>query len=193
MSKPAARGAVFLDRDGTIIDDVHYIAKPELVALRRDAAEAIARLNRAGIPVIVVTNQSGIARGLLSQADYERVASRMAELLARHGAHIDATYMCPHHPEFGGACECRKPGTLLFSRAAREHALDLTKSVYIGDRWRDVAPGIALGGRPMLIVDEATHAEERERAEHDGVEIVGSLGEAVGRLLASTERVETRY
>lgn len=180
-----ARAAAFLDRDGTIIDDAHYIADPDLVRLRPGAGEAISRLNRAGIPVIIVTNQSGIARGILSQADYERVASRMAELLARESARIDATYVCPHHPDFGGECDCRKPGTQLFRRAAVERSIDLARSAYVGDRWRDVAPGIALGGRPMLIVDDDTRADERERAERDGVEIVTSLAEAVGRILDS--------
>lgn len=179
-----ARAAAFLDRDGTIIDDAHYISDPELVRLRPGAAEAIARLNRAGIPVIVVTNQSGIARGMLSEADYEHVASRMAELLASEGAHIDATYMCPHHPDFGAECDCRKPGTLLFRRAATEHKLDLERSTYVGDRWRDVAPGIALGGRPMLIVDDSTRREERERAKHGDVELVVSLADAVDRIVA---------
>jgi D-glycero-D-manno-heptose 1,7-bisphosphate phosphatase len=193
MSKPAARGAAFLDRDGTIIDDVHYIGKPELVALRPGAAGAIASLNRAGIPVIVVTNQSGIARGLFTQADYERVAARIAELLARQDAHVDATYMCPHHPEFDSECDCRKPGTLLFRRAAAEHGLDLTRSAYIGDRWRDVAPGIALGGRPMLIAEESTGADERDRAERAGVEIVGSLREAAGLLTASPQRAQAEH
>ena len=183
MNQPAPRAAAFLDRDGTIIDDVHYIATPELVVLRAGAADAIARLNRAGMPVIIVTNQSGIARGLFSREEYEGVASRMAELLAREGAHVDATYVCPHHPEFGGACECRKPGTLLFRRAAKEHHLDLARSIYIGDRWRDVAPGVTLGGRSLLIDDDATRADERERAERAGIEMVGSLADAVDRLL----------
>ena len=184
MRDTPLRAAAFLDRDGTIIDDAHYIAKPELVRLRPGAAESIARLNRAGIPVIVVTNQSGIARGMLTLADYERVAARMAELLGKHGAHIDATYMCPHHPDFGGDCDCRKPGTLLFRRAAGEYGLDLEHSTYIGDRWRDVKPGIELGGRPMLIVNEYTRRDEQAAAERAGVEIVGSLAEAVERLLA---------
>ena len=87
------RAAVFLDRDGTIIDDVHYIAQPELVRLRPGAGDAIARLNRAGISVIVVTNQSGIARGIFTESDYERVHDRMVELLAADGAHLDATYI----------------------------------------------------------------------------------------------------
>jgi histidinol-phosphate phosphatase family protein len=180
------RGAAFLDRDGTIIDDAHYIADPELVRLRPGAGEAIAALNRAGIPVIVVTNQSGMARGLISESDYRRVEARLAELLATHGARIDATYVCPHHPEFDRACDCRKPGTLLFRRAAADHRLDLTESVYVGDRWRDVQPGIVLGGRPMLIVDESTEPAERARAEAAGVETVSSLREAVDRLLTSS-------
>ena len=186
MSSSVARAAVFLDRDGTIIDDVHYIANPELVTLRPGAGDAIARLNRAGLPVIVITNQSGIARRILARSDYELVASRMAELLAKAGARIDATYVCPHHPDFGGECDCRKPGTLLFRRAAAEHVLDLARSTYIGDRWRDVSPGVALGGRPMLIVDDNTRPDERERAERDGVEMVTSLAEAVERVLEST-------
>jgi histidinol-phosphate phosphatase family protein len=182
------RGAAFLDRDGTIIDDVHYVADPALVRLRPGAAAAIAALNRAAVPVIVVTNQSGIARGLISESDYDRVRARLDELLAESGARIDATYVCPHHPELGGACDCRKPGTLLFRRAADEHGLDLTHSVFIGDRWRDVEPGMTLGGRPMLIVDDATRPDERARAEASGIEILSSLAEAVERMLGALPR-----
>jgi histidinol-phosphate phosphatase family protein len=135
------------------------------------------------MPVIVVTNQSGIARGKLSMADYRRVASRLDDLLARQRARIDATYFCPHHPDFSGACDCRKPGTLLFRRAAAEHAIDLERSSYIGDRWRDVAPGIALGGRPILVADELSDPTERARAEAEGITVVASLAEAVDRVL----------
>ena len=186
MSDTGSRAAAFLDRDGTIIDDAHYIADPELVRLRPGAAEAIAALNRAKVPVIVVTNQSGMARGLVTESAYRRVEARLAELLASRGARIDATYVCPHHPEFDRACDCRKPGTLLFRRAAAEHMLDLTKSLYVGDRWRDVQPGIVLGGLPMLIVDESTTARERARAEEAGIVTVSSLREAVTRLLGSS-------
>jgi histidinol-phosphate phosphatase family protein len=183
VSDATHRPAAFLDRDGTIIDDAHYLADPELVRLRPGAAAAIAELNKVSIPVVVVTNQSGIARGLFTWRDYERVAARVESLLARHGARIDATYVCPHHPDFGDVCECRKPGTLLFRRAAADLALDLARSTYIGDRWRDVEPGIRLGGRPILIVDESTRADERERAESESIETVRSLSEAVARLL----------
>lgn len=179
------RPAAFLDRDGTIIDDAHYIADPELVRLRPGAAEAIARLNKASIPVIVVTNQSGIARGIVSGEDYERVAGRLDDLLSRAGARIDATYVCPHHPDFDGECDCRKPGTLLFRKAAEEHQVDLARSAFIGDRWRDVAPGRTLGGRPILVADASTDPNEREAAEREGVEIAASLSEAVNRVLSS--------
>ena len=177
------RAAVFLDRDGTIIDDVHYIARPDLVRLRPGAGDAIARLNRAGVPVVLVTNQSGIARGVLTDADYDRVHHRMIELLAAHGACLDASYVCPHHPDFGGKCECRKPGTLLFRRAAREHALDLPRSTFIGDRWRDVSPGIVLGGRGMLIQGDDTPDADLEVAHAAHVPIVRSLADAVAALL----------
>lgn len=173
------RAAVFLDRDGTIIEDAHYIARPELVRLQPRAAEAIAMLNRTGVPVVVVTNQSGIARGLLTDADYERVHGRMLELLEARGARIDASYMCPHHPDVSGDCECRKPGTLLFRRAAEEHRLDLARSAYIGDRWRDVAPALALGGRGILIANELTPAEDVDAAAQAGVPIATSLRDAV--------------
>ena len=185
MTEGRGRRAAFLDRDGTIIDDSHYIADPALVRLRPHAADAIAALNQAAIPAIVVTNQSGIARGRISDSDYQRVEARLAELLAAQGARIDATYVCPHHPEFDRACDCRKPGTLLFRRAAAEHDLDLTRSAFIGDRWRDVQPGIVLGGRPMLIVGATTDPIELARAEAANVETVSSLRDAVTRLLSS--------
>ena len=160
----ALRPAVFLDRDGTIIHDTAYIADPDDVRLIDGAAPAIARLNAAHIPVIIVTNQSGIARGLITIAQYESVHQRVLELLALGGASIEAAYYCPHHPDFGGACECRKPGTLLYRRAAEEHAIDLARSWYVGDRWRDVAPALTLGGTGILVPTRETDPAEVERA-----------------------------
>lgn len=184
IRESAPRAAVFLDRDGTIIDDVHYIARPELVRLRPGAGEAIGRLNRAHLPVIVVTNQSGIARGIVTESDYQRVQQRMSELLAEHRAHIDASYMCPHHPDFGPDCDCRKPGTQLFRAAARDHGLDLARSTYIGDRWRDVAPGIELGGRGMLLADGHGTPQDFAAANAAQVPVVASLSAAIARLLS---------
>ena len=145
------RHAVFLDRDGTIIEDSGYIADPAAVRLLPGAAEAIARLNRAAMPALVVTNQSGIARGLLDETAYAATALRLDQLLAAAGARLDGHYHCPHHPDFTGPCECRKPGLLLFRRAAAEHGLHLARSWWIGDRLRDVLPAERLHGRGLLI------------------------------------------
>jgi D-glycero-D-manno-heptose 1,7-bisphosphate phosphatase len=143
------RPGVFLDRDGTIIEDIGYLADPAGVMLLPGAAEAIARINRAGVPVIVVTNQSGIGRGLYGEEHFWATQRRMEELLAREGARVDAVYHCPHAPEQG--CECRKPRAALFLRAAAEHGLDPTRSWFAGDRLRDVLPGIRLGGTGILV------------------------------------------
>lgn len=145
------RRAVFLDRDGTIIDDTGYPADPAAVRLLPGAARAIARLNAAGLAALVVTNQSGIARGLLDQAAYRAVARQLDALLADAGARLDGHYHCPHHPDYTGPCECRKPGPLLYQRAAEEHRLDLPGSWWVGDRERDVVAAERFGGRGILV------------------------------------------
>ena len=181
-----SRGAVFLDRDGTIIVDARYAREPDKVQLIPGAAAAIRRLNDAKWPVIVVTNQSGIARGLLTRDDYEDVRERMDVLLRAEGggASIDASYMCPHHPDFTGACECRKPGTLLFRRAAEEHALDLEASWFIGDKIRDVSPARAFGGIGILVPSPETLEQDMAAARRE-FSVVGSLDEAVTRVIES--------
>ena len=182
MSRPPP--AVFLDRDGTIIHDRHFISDPADVTLLPGVAAAIARLNEAGVPVVVVTNQSGIARGLLGESDYERVRARMDELLKAAGARVDATYMCPHHPDHSGACECRKPGTLLYRRAAEDLGLDLARSWFIGDRLRDTAPAHAFGGTGIMVPSAATPAGELADAQERRV-VAASLDEAIGRVIQS--------
>jgi histidinol-phosphate phosphatase family protein len=179
------RPAVFLDRDGTINVDTHYLRRADEVQLVPGAAAAIARLNAAGMPVIVVSNQSGIGRGLITRVEYEGVQARIEELLAESGATVDATYVCPHVPdaESGAAlCECRKPGTLLFREAAIEHAIDLARSTYIGDRWRDVAPALEFGGRGILVPSPDTDASDVERARVE-LQVADTLGEAVASIL----------
>lgn len=147
----AGRPAVFLDRDGTIIADADYLADPDRLELIRGADAAIRRLEAAGYAVVVVTNQSGIARGLYTEADYHAVAARLDELLGSLDAAVEGTYFCPHHPDFDGPCECRKPGTGLYVRAARERGLDLAASWFVGDKLSDVLPAAALGGRAILV------------------------------------------
>ena len=171
----AGRPAVFLDRDGTIIEDTGYLGDPGRVRLLPGAAEAIGRLNRAGMPVVVVTNQSGIARGLLDEAAYQATRVELDRLLASRGARLDAQYHCPHHPEITGPCECRKPGLLLYRRAARDLDLDLGASWWVGDRPRDVEAARALGGRGILVRD----------APGPPFATAADLGEAVSMILAS--------
>ena len=176
--------AVFLDRDGTIIRDTHYIANPSDVELLPDAAVAVRRLNESGIPVIVITNQSGIAQGKLTEQDYDAVRERMEDLLAGYGASIDATYMCPHHPDVTGECECRKPGTLLFRQAADDFALDFGNCWYVGDKLRDIQPSRELGGRGILVPNEDTPRESLAQARSD-FEVLRSLDAAVRRIVES--------
>lgn len=190
------RPAVFFDRDGTIVHDAEYLRDPAGLRLLPGAASAIARLNAAGTPVIVVTNQSGIARGLLTRRDYDSVHARLEELLAAEGAHVDAAYVCPHHPDFSGPCECRKPGTLLYRQAAADLGLDLAASTYVGDRWRDVAAALDFGGRGILVSGPSTPPEDLARA-RGKVDVVRSLQEAVEKILAAplaqpTSRVPRR-
>lgn len=175
--KPTLRPAVFLDRDGTVIVDRHYLATPDGVALLPGAGEAVARLNQAGFVVLLVTNQSGIGRGYFSEDDFSAVQNRMATLLAEHGAWLDGVYHCPHAPDRDPPCECRKPAHGLFLRAADEHAVDLVRSVFIGDRVRDVTPALALGGTGILL------GPGRESLP-PGIRVVESLAEAVGQVLS---------
>jgi D-glycero-D-manno-heptose 1,7-bisphosphate phosphatase len=146
-----ARAAVFLDRDGTVIHDRGYLSDPAGVELLPGAAGAIARLNRAGIPVILITNQSGIGRGFFDEEAFRSTQARLAELLEERGARFDGAYHCPHAPDRSPACGCRKPAPGLFVHAARLHAIDLSRSVFIGDRARDVAPASRFGGTAILV------------------------------------------
>ncbi len=145
------RPAVFLDRDGTIIEEVKYLADPEGVDLIPGALEALRLLRDAGFALVVVTNQSGIARGYYSVRDYEEVARRLDELLAAHQLTLDTTRFCPHHPEVSGDCPCRKPATGMHRSAAEELGLDTTRSFFVGDRVGDLLPALELGGEGVLV------------------------------------------
>jgi D-glycero-D-manno-heptose 1,7-bisphosphate phosphatase len=152
--------AVFLDRDGTIIEDAGYLRDPAGVRLLPGAASAIKQLNEHGWRAVVVTNQSGIARGLLTVDEYSATERRVDELLALEGARLDAHYLCPHLFELSGPCECRKPGPLLYRQAAERFGIDLSRSWWVGDRLRDVRAAETFGGRGILI--GATEAESAE-------------------------------
>ena len=176
------RRAAFLDRDGTLIWDPGYLHEVDKVRLLDGAGRAVRQLNGAGYLVVIVTNQAGIARGLYGVADYEAVHARMLELLAAENARVDASYFCPHHPEFGGACDCRKPGLKLFRDAERDLGLDLPRSVWVGDRLSDIEPARLLGGRAFLV--ETGHGEaHREQARVLGVPAVRDVAAAAAEIV----------
>lgn len=178
MTQPPTRRAAFLDRDGTLITDVHFLGDPNGLVMMPNADLAVRALNDAGVLAIVITNQSGIARGLITEAQYQATAHRLREIFAARGARIDAMYHCPHLPEISGPCDCRKPGTLLFRRAAADFGIDLARSAYIGDRLRDVQPAQTLGGLGILVPVPSTPAEELAQAARE-FSVVATLGEAV--------------
>jgi D-glycero-D-manno-heptose 1,7-bisphosphate phosphatase len=195
MSPPARTDrsrAVFLDRDGTIIEDVAYLRTTDQVHLLPGAAEAIKQVNASGLLAIVVTNQSGIARGLLSRNDYHLVERRVDDLLAKTGARLDAHYFCPHLPELTGPCDCRKPGALLYRQAAEQFQIDLVNSWWVGDRIRDVLPAEAFGGRGILVHTGAGQSEAQdERAGRFAK--VPDLGRAVDRILSEANTSRPHY
>jgi histidinol-phosphate phosphatase family protein len=144
--------AVFLDRDGTLIEDTRFVRDPAAVRLIPGATEAVARFNAAGWHTVVVTNQSGIARGLLSEQDYARVAAHVAERFAAAGARLDLQLHCAHHPDIGGTCRCRKPAIGLYEDAIATLDIEAAASWYIGDRLRDLLPARALGGTALHVL-----------------------------------------
>ena len=186
MERP---GIVFLDRDGTIIEDMHFISRPDDVRVLPGAADAIARINRARIPVVVVTNQSGIGRGYFGAEEYEKVNERIAADLEKAGARLDAVYHCPHGPD--DACPCRKPGTALFDAALEKFGVPGTRAAFVGDKVRDVSPALPFGGTGYLLVTPATTAEDVEWAEREAQTVV-SLAEAVDRMLGLTDAATRR-
>ena len=156
------RKAVFLDRDGTMAVDVHYCRRPEDFYLLPRVGEAIALLNRAGLAVIVVTNQSAIGRGELTDATLDAIHAKMERELARDGAWVDAIYYCPHLPEAG--CACRKPASALFHRAAQELGVSLADSYMMGDKTIDILSGQAVGSRTILVRSDQSPASTESLA-----------------------------
>ena len=148
--------AVFLDRDGTLIEEVGYVGRLEQVVCYPWTADVIRAFNRAGLSVVVITNQSGIARGYLTEAAVETVHRHFTDVMAEGGARIDAYYYCPHHPDgtveaYALRCQCRKPAPGLIERAARELKIDPSRSFVVGDKWLDIGLARTVGARGILV------------------------------------------
>jgi len=151
------RPAVFFDRDGTLNEEVDFLTEPGQLRLIAGAAEAVRAVNERGLPACVISNQSGIARGLFSEADLVPIHETFRAALGARGARIDRIYYCPHHPTQGidpyrVACECRKPRPGMLHRAARDLGLDLARSYVIGDRIVDVQAARNAGARGILVL-----------------------------------------
>jgi D-glycero-D-manno-heptose 1,7-bisphosphate phosphatase len=156
LRQRSGQAAVFLDRDGTMIEDVGYLSSLDRITYFPWTVDAIRALNRAGLPVVVVTNQSGIARGFLTQALVEDTHRLVSAKLEAGGARVDAYYYCPHHPDgkveaFARHCDCRKPGRGMADRAAQDLGIDLARSFVVGDTWLDVGLARAIGARGILV------------------------------------------
>ncbi len=182
MSRPA----VFLDRDGTLVEERPYLHDPERVALMPDATAALSRLARAGFALVVVTNQAGVARGLYGEDAVERVHRRLRELLAAGGVVLDGIRYCPHHPDglmaaYARACRCRKPGPGMLEAAARDLELDLAASYLVGNDPADVGAALAAGATPLFV----TTGQATGQPPPEAVAAFPSLAAAVEAVLAA--------
>jgi len=183
--------AVFLDRDGTLIEDVGYLERLDQIAIFPWTVDVIRALNRAGLVLVVVTNQSGIARGRFTEAFVQDTHRHLTATLAAGGARVDAYYYCPHHPEgeveaYRQRCDCRKPASGLVDRAVRDLGLDPTRSFVVGDKWLDVALAKAVGARGILVRTGAGAAEEAQpQAALTADVIVDNLAAAASWILTS--------
>ncbi len=167
MSSPPHNPAVFLDRDGTIIREVNYLSRLKDIELLPAAAQAIAKLNRQQIPVILVTNQSGVARGKFTETFVKESHDYLQKLLQKQNARIDDFFYCPHHPAAGTPpyrtiCNCRKPAPGMLLAAAEKHQLNLKQSYVIGDKLVDVELGLK-GGAQGILVETGYGCQEKEQ------------------------------
>ena len=151
------RIGVFIDRDGTLNEEVDYVRTPEQLRMIDGAATAVRRLNDLGVITCLISNQSGVARGFLSEKDLEAVHKKLGDELERYGARLDAIYYCPHHSTAGREpynieCDCRKPKPGMLRQGEREFGLDLSRSFVVGDSIVDIQAGLAVGATTVLVL-----------------------------------------
>ena len=181
--------AVFLDRDGTMIEDVGYLDRLERLKLFPYTIDAVRLLNAAGYKVVVVTSQNGVANGVLTEEFLAEAHAHLSEMFRAAGAKVDGFYYCPHSPHasverYRTDCECRKPKPGMILAAARDHGIDLSTSIVIGDRWRDIEMGLAAGTKAILVETGYGRTEATRRPGYlPPVPVAGTLIEAVSLVL----------
>jgi len=184
--------AVFLDRDGTLIEERGYIDRLDLLSVFPWTADALRLLKRRGFAIVVITNQAAIGRGVIDEPFLREVHRALDARLAPAGAAPDAYYYCPHHPDaaierFRMICRCRKPGPGMIEQAAADLGLDRRRSVMVGDRWLDVVCGHAAGTRALLV--RTGHGAHEAEAPPPGAQadaILNNLMEAAGWILRNS-------
>jgi histidinol-phosphate phosphatase family protein len=189
-SKRKADWAVFLDRDGTLLHLVPYLKDPERARLYDGVGEALRRLREAGARLVVVTNQSGVARGLMTRRDVAALHRRLEELLAEEGVRLDRIEVCYDHPDYTRACDCRKPEPGMLLRAARKLGIDLAGSWTIGDHGSDLVAGRAAGTRTALVLTGYGRSTRRTRegreADIVSATLLGAVRQITSRAAAGT-------
>ncbi len=185
-----SRRAVFLDRDGTIIEETGYLDRLDRLAFFPYSVDAVRALNRAGFAVVVITNQSGVARGIVRESFVGEAHRHIAARLEQGGARIDGFYYCPHYPhaaleQYRVACDCRKPKPGMLRQAARDLDLDLSRSFVVGDRANDVAAARAAGARAILVTTGVGFREEAASLAPDAAPdlVAGTLIDAAAWIL----------
>jgi D-glycero-D-manno-heptose 1,7-bisphosphate phosphatase len=184
--------AVFLDRDGTMIEDVGYLDRLERLTLFPYTIDAVRLLNRAGYKVVVVTSQNGVAQGVLTEVFLEAAHARISQLCAAAGGKIEGYYYCPHSTHalverYRTDCDCKKPKPGMILTASREHSLDVSKSFVIGDRWRDIEMGLAAGTKAVLVETGYGRTESSRRpATIREVPVTATLIDAVSWILRNS-------
>ena len=184
MKSRASNRAVFLDRDGVLMEDANYVGQVERVRLIPGTPAALARLQAAGFRLFVVTNQSGVARGYFSRAAVDQIHRHLDECFQQHGVTIDHYYICPHHPD--DQCECRKPSPKFLIKAGQTYRLNLAACYMVGDRTSDIETGLRAGTQTILVLTGAGR-ETFARAEVLPTHVSANISESADWILSQSQ------
>jgi D,D-heptose 1,7-bisphosphate phosphatase len=182
--------AIFIDRDGTINVDVHYLDNPDKFEMYPCVGEGVKKLKENGFKIIVITNQSGIARGYFTEKQLKNIHERMKKEFQKFGIVLDGIYYCPHHPDDN--CNCRKPKTGLFEKAIKEHNIDVKKSYVVGDKILDIGAGKKIGATAILIPEPHVRDEllsKKNEWKHNPNYIANDMYDAVEYILSQKKRL----